>query len=544
MAFVHLHNHSDFSILDGATPIPDMVKRAVDFGMPAVAITDHGYMFGIPELDLECRKYNDGQKNMKQWRHDVECFKKEWELEEPAADPDEADYFDRVHDQWASDVRAWEESGHDVKAVEANRPRLKIKPIFGCEAYFIPGDHVERGHREKRYHLILLAKNSTGYHNLLKCMSEAAGHEMMYYGKPHTVFSMLEKYHEGLICQSACVQGIIQQCVLDGQFDEARDWARKFHALFGDDFYMEIQDHGLTFRNGWDDRKLDEYLVKLAHEEGIKVVCTNDFHYLTREDASTQDILSCIGKATTLDDPNRMRMEGTEFYMKSEEEMRGLFSWCPEAADTTLEIADKCDYELDWSSMYLPEYPGLRPGETAEERFREECEKGLACRYGENWRDLTIGDWNVKDRFEHEYKIITEKGFANYFLIVQDYVQWAKDNGIGVGPGRGSAAGAIVAYAMNITNFDPLENGLMFERFLSPRRSVPRCPISTWTSTMSTFRTCSSTFVTSTARITSARSSRTRRSRPNRPLTTRTASLASRSSWAKSSPRCFRTTPS
>ena len=471
MAFVHLHNHSDFSILDGATPIPDMVKRAVDFGMPAVAITDHGYMFGIPELDLECRKYNDGQKNMKQWRHDVECFKKEWKLEEPAADPDDADYFDRAHDQWASDVRVWEESGHDVKAVEANRPRLKIKPIFGCEAYFIPGDHVERGHREKRYHLILLAKNSTGYHNLLKCMSEAAGHEMMYYGKPHTVFNMLERYHEGLICQSACVQGIIQQCVLDGQFDEARDWARKFHALFGDDFYMEIQDHGLTFRNGWDDRKLDEYLVKLAHEEGIKVVCTNDFHYLTREDASTQDILSCIGKATTLDDPNRMRMEGTEFYMKSEEEMRGLFSWCPEAADTTLEIADKCDYELDWSSMYLPEYPGLRPGETAEERFREECEKGLARRYGENWRDLTIGDWNVKDRFEHEYKIITEKGFANYFLIVQDYVQWAKDNGIGVGPGRGSAAGAIVAYAMNITNFDPLENGLMFERFLSPQRS-------------------------------------------------------------------------
>ena len=470
MAFVHLHNHSDFSILDGATPIPSMVKRAVDERMPAVALTDHGYMFGIPNLDLECRKYNDGQANMKQWCHDVECFKKSWDLEEPAPDADTASYFDRIHDQWASDVAVWESSGHDLAAVQANRPRLKVKPIFGCEAYLITDDCIERGTKQRRYHLILLAKNETGYHNLVKCMSKAAGHEMMYY-RPRTTLDMLKEYHEGLICQSACVQGIIPQCILDGDFDGARRWAETFRDVFGDDFYIEIQDHGLTFRNGWDDRKLDEYLVKMAHEMGVKVVATNDFHYLTRDDASTQDILSCIGKATTLDDPNRMRMEGSEFYMKSEEEMRQLFSWCPEACDTTLEIADKCNYELDWTHMYLPEYPGLRPGETADERFREECEKGLAKRYGENWRDLTIGGWNVKDRFEHEYKIITEKGFANYFLIVQDYVQWAKDNGIGVGPGRGSAAGAIVAYAMNITNFDPLENGLMFERFLSPQRS-------------------------------------------------------------------------
>ena len=416
MAFVHLHNHSDFSILDGATPIPSMVKRAVDEGMPAVALTDHGYMFGIPNLDLECRKYNDGQANMKQWCHDVECFKKSWDLEEPAPDADTASYFDRIHDQWASDVAVWESSGHDLAAVQANRPRLKVKPIFGCEAYLITDDCIERGTKQRRYHLILLAKNETGYHNLVKCMSKAAGHEMMYY-RPRTTLDMLKEYHEGLICQSACVQGIIPQCILDGDFDGARRWAETFRDVFGDDFYIEIQDHGLTFRNGWDDRKLDEYLVKMAHEMGVKVVATNDFHYLTRDDASTQDILSCIGKATTLDDPNRMRMEGSEFYMKSEEEMRQLFSWCPEACDTTLEIADKCNYELDWTHMYLPEYPGLRPGETADERFREECEKGLAKRYGENWRDLTIGGWNVKDRFEHEYKIITEKGFANYFIV-------------------------------------------------------------------------------------------------------------------------------
>ena len=310
MAFVHLHNHSDFSILDGATPIPSMVKRAVDEGMPAVALTDHGYMFGIPNLDLECRKYNDGQANMKQWRHDVECFKKSWDLEEPAPDADDASYFDRIHDQWASDVAVWESSGHDLAAVQANRPRLKVKPIFGCEAYFITDDCIERGTKQRRYHLILLAKNETGYHNLVKCMSKAAGHEMMYY-RPRTTLDMLKEYHEGLICQSACVQGIIPQCILDGDFDGARRWAETFRDVFGDDFYIEIQDHGLTFRNGWDDRKLDEYLVKMAHEMGVKVVATNDFHYLTRDDASTQDILSCIGKATTLDDPNRMRMEGS-----------------------------------------------------------------------------------------------------------------------------------------------------------------------------------------------------------------------------------------
>ncbi|MDD6692819.1 MAG: DNA polymerase III subunit alpha [Olsenella sp.] len=470
MAFVHLHNHSDFSILDGATRIPDMVKRAVDLKMPAVALTDHGYMFGIPNLDLECRKYNDDAANMKQWRHDVECFQKGWELEEPAPDAEGADYFDCVHAQWERDVSAWEGSGHDLEAVRASRPHLKIKPIFGCEAYFITDDCIERGTKQRRYHLILLAKNEVGYHNLVKCMSVAAGHEMMYY-KPRTTLAMLEEYHEGLICQSACVQGIIQQNVLDGNFDEARSWARTFKRLFGDDFYMEVQDHGLTFRNGWDDRKLDEYLVKIARELDVKLVATNDFHYLTREDAPTQDILSCIGKATTLDDTTRMRMEGTEFYMKSEEEMRELFSWLPEACDNTLEVAAKCDYELDWTHMYLPQYPGLKPGETAEARFHDECERGLARRYGEDWRNVVINGINVQDRFEYEYKIICDKGFANYFLIVQDYVQWAKDNGIGVGPGRGSAAGAIVAYAMNITNFDPLENGLMFERFLSPQRS-------------------------------------------------------------------------
>ena len=472
MAFVHLHNHSDYSMLDAATKIPDMVKRAVDLDMPALALTDHGYMFGVPDFDLECRKYNDAQKDMKQWKHDVECFKKDWELEEPEPDAADAGPHDRVHAQWASDVAVWEESGHDLAAVEANRPELLIKPIFGCEAYFITDDCIQKGTKQHRYHLLLLAKNETGYVNLMKMMSEAASGEMFYY-YPRTTLDMLRRYHEGIICSSACVSGIIPRMYFQGRPDEAKQWALTFRDIFGEDFYLEVQDHGLSDPawGGFDDRSLSEQIIRLGRELGIKVIATNDNHYLTREDAPTQDILSCIGTASKVDDVNRKRMTGTEFYIKSEEEMRKLFSWCPEVIDNTLEVAAKCDYELDWTHMYLPKFPGLREGETSEQRFREECEKGLAIRYGEDWKNVEIGGWNVLDRLNHEYDIICTKGFADYFLIVQEYVQWAKRNGIGVGPGRGSAAGALVAYAMDITTFDPLSNGLMFERFLSPQRS-------------------------------------------------------------------------
>ncbi len=475
MAFVHLHNHSTFSILDAATRIPDMVKRAVEYKMPAIALTDHGYMFGIPEFDTQCRNYNSRQKDFKQWSHDRECFAKDWELEEPKPDGEDAGPHDLVHAQWERDVAAWNEAGGPsnkeagLAAVDACKPAPLIKPIFGCEAYFITDDAIEKGTRQRRYHLILLAKNHTGFVNLMKMMSKAAN-EMFYY-RPRTTLDMLKEYHEGIICQSACVQGIIPQNILDGNFEEAERWARIYQDIFGDDFYIEIQDHGLEFRNGFNDRSLDEQLVKLAHKLGIKVVATNDMHYLNREDAPTQDIVSCIGTASHLDDVNRKHMEGSEFYLKSEEEMRELFSWCPEACETTLEIASKCNYELDWTHTYLPKFPGLEEGETSEERFRKECEEGLAKRYGDDWRDLTVGGVNVKERFEYEYGVICQKGFADYFLIVQEYVRWAKQHGIGVGPGRGSAAGAIVAYAMDITTFDPLENGLMFERFLSVERS-------------------------------------------------------------------------
>ncbi len=468
MAFVHLHNHTDFSILDGATRVDDLVKRAVDLGMPAVALTDHGYMFGVPNFDLACRGYNTSQADFKQWSHDVECFTKGWELEEPAPDAPDALPHDRVHAQWEQDVAIWEQT-KDVEAVKANKPAPLIKPIFGCEAYFITDDQIERGTKPRRYHLILLAKNETGYVNLMKMMSKAANE--MYYYKPRTTLGMLREYHEGIICQSACVQGIIQQNILDNNFAEAERWAKAYQDVFGEDFYIEIQDHGLRFRNGWNDRKLSEHLVKLASKLGIKVVATNDIHYLLREDAPVQDLLNCIGTNSKIDQTDRKRMDGSEFYMKSEEEMREIFSWCPEACDNTLEIAAKCNFELDWSSMFLPKFPGLEEGETSEERFRKECEAGLAIRYGDDWDGKEINGISIRERFEYEYDVICTKGFADYFLIVQEYVRWAKQNGIGVGPGRGSAAGAIVAYAMDITTFDPLENGLMFERFLSVERS-------------------------------------------------------------------------
>ena len=461
MAFVHLHNHTDYSMLDGATRVGDMVRRAVDQKMPAVAITDHGYMYGVPDLDLACAKYNHDQADWQQWFHDKDNFAKGREIHVPDQEKEPEAYA-----QWQRDVAA-HEAGEDLNSV---KPTPLIKPIFGCEAYFTPDETLARDHKPELYHMILLAKDNAGYINLMQMMSDAAVRGFYY--KPRTTLQMLKDHHEGVICTSACVSGIIPRHILRGQPDDAIAWAKTFRDVFGkDDFYIEIQDHGLTFENGMTDRQLDEQLVELARSLDLKVVCTNDFHYLTRDDAPVQDLMMCIGMNAKVDDDSRMRMEGTEFYMKTEEEMRELFSWCPEACDNTLEIAAKCNVELDWDSMILPKFPLLDPGETHESQFRRECEEGLAKRYGDDWATQTIGGVNVKERFEYEYKVICDKGFAAYFLIVQEYVRWAKQNGIGVGPGRGSAAGAIVAYAMDITTFDPLSNGLLFERFLSPQRS-------------------------------------------------------------------------
>ncbi|MFR4570413.1 MAG: DNA polymerase III subunit alpha [Collinsella stercoris] len=463
MAFVHLHNHTVYSMLDGATRIKDMVQRAVDLGMPAVAITDHGYMYGVPELGLACDAVNHGTPEYKVWSHDKSFLEKgrrdELECPDQESDP-------RGYEQHMKDLAMWDAKGN----IDELKPPLVIKPIFGCEVYFTPDDTLARDRKPELYHMVLFAQNEKGYVNLMQTVSEAA--VQGFYYKPRVTLDNLRRHREGLIASSACIAGIIPKCIDRGEMATAIEWAETFRDTFEPgNFYIEIQEHGITTDSGITDEELSKTLIQIAAQVGVKVIATNDFHYLTREDAPVQDVIMCIGTGSKIDDPNRIRMEGSEFYMKTEEEMRALFPYCPEACDNTLEIAQKCNVELDWDSIILPNYPLLDPGETHESQFRRECEEGLAKRYGDDWDGKSVNGVDIRERFEFEYKVICDKGFAAYFLIVAEYVRWAKENGIGVGPGRGSAAGALVAYAMDITTFDPLSNGLMFERFLSPERT-------------------------------------------------------------------------
>ena len=463
MAFVHLHNHTVYSMLDGATRIKDMVARAVELGMPAVAITDHGYMYGVPELGLACDAVNHGTPEYKVWSHDKSFLEKgrrdELECPDQASDP-------RGYEQHMKDLAMWDAKGN----IDELKPPLVIKPIFGCEVYFTPDETLARDRKPELYHMVLFAQNEKGYVNLMQTVSEAA--VQGFYYKPRVTLDNLRRHREGLIASSACIAGIIPKCIDRGEVATAIEWAETFRDTFEPgNFYIEIQEHGITTDSGITDEELSKTLIQIAEQVGVKVIATNDFHYLTRDDAPVQDVVMCIGTNSKIDDPNRIRMEGSEFYMKTEEEMRALFPYCPEACDNTLEIAEKCDVELDWDSIILPNYPLLDPGETHESQFRRECEEGLAKRYGDDWDGRSINGVDIRERFEFEYKVICDKGFAAYFLIVAEYVRWAKQNGIGVGPGRGSAAGALVAYAMDITTFDPLSNGLMFERFLSPERT-------------------------------------------------------------------------
>ena len=463
MAFVHLHNHTVYSMLDGATRIKDMVSRAVELGMPAVAITDHGYMYGVPELGLACDAVNHGTPEYKVWSHDKSFLEKgrrdELECPDQESDP-------RGYEQHMKDLAMWDEKGN----IDELKPPLVIKPIFGCEVYFTPDETLARDRKPELYHMVLFAQNEKGYVNLMQTVSEAA--VQGFYYKPRVTLDNLRRHREGLIASSACIAGIIPKCIDRGEMATAIEWAETFRDTFEPgNFYIEIQEHGITTDSGITDEELSRTLIQIAEQVGVKVIATNDFHYLTREDAPVQDVVMCIGTNSKIDDPSRIRMEGSEFYMKTEEEMRALFPYCPEACDNTVEIAEKCNVELDWDSIILPNYPLLDPGETHESQFRRECEEGLAKRYGDDWDGREIGGVDIRERFEFEYKVICDKGFAAYFLIVAEYVRWAKQNGIGVGPGRGSAAGALVAYAMDITTFDPLSNGLMFERFLSPERT-------------------------------------------------------------------------
>jgi DNA polymerase-3 subunit alpha len=397
MSFVHLHTHTEYSLLDGAARVKSLVKRAVEFEMPALAITDHGYMYGA------------------------------------------VDFY---------------------KAAT----RAGVKPIIGCEVYFNPGDRAKREGRPDLYHLLLLAKNNEGYRNLMALVSDAA--VAGFYYKPQVNLELLERYSEGLVGTSACLSGILAKSIEYGQPEEAREWARRYAGIFAPgDFYVEIQEQGIVTENGTSQAQLNRELSALAGELGLGLVATNDVHYLTREDARTQDLLLCIGTGSTVDQPGRMKFSCDEFYMKTADEMAAsIGNAYPEAVANTLEIANKCNVEIETGKIILPKFE-VPEGETEESYLRERCIEGLKWRYGEPIPDDVMG------RLEEELGVVGPKGIAAYFLIVQDFTLWAKEHGIGVGPGRGSAAGSIIAYALGITNLDPIENGLLFERFLNPERT-------------------------------------------------------------------------
>ncbi|HIS39909.1 MAG TPA: DNA polymerase III subunit alpha, partial [Candidatus Aphodovivens avistercoris] len=400
MAFVHLHNHTEYSLLDGATHVKDMVRRAAELGMPAVAITDHGVMSGVPELSDAC---------------------------------------DAVE----------KETG------------VRVKPIFGCEVYFTTDEELKKDGKPRLYHLLLLAKTNEGYHNLVKLVSQS--HVDNFYYKPRTTFSMLQKYGHGIIGASACIAGIIPKLLDNRQFDDAVAWAQRFASCFDEgDFYIELQNQGLRTDGGLTQTELNRQLTDVARAVGLKTIATNDFHYLTREDARAQDIMLCIGTGSAVNDTNRMRFENDQFYMKTEEEMREALRDFPEACDETVLLAEKCNVVLERDSI-LPRFP-LPEGETEESWFRKRVNEGMIERYGDPVPK------EARERADYEMSVIIQQGFPAYFLIVQEYLEWARSQGIGVGPGRGSAAGSIVAYAMKITDLEPLSNGLLFERFLSPER--------------------------------------------------------------------------
>ncbi len=400
MAFVHLHNHTEYSLLDGLTHIKDMVRRAADLDMPAIAITDHGVMSGVPELCDACA------------------------------------------------------------AVEKETGKT-VKPIYGCEVYFTTDEDLRKDIKPKLYHLLLLAKTNEGYHNLLHLVSES--HVDNFYYKPRTTFSMLQKYGKGIIGSSACIAGIIPKLLDNRQFDDAVEWANKFASCFEPgDFYIELQNQGIRTDGGLTQTELNRQLTQVAQQAGLKTIATNDFHYLLQEDAKAQDIMLCIGTGSSVNETNRMKFANDQFYMKSEEEMREALAEFPEACDTTVEVAEKCNVVLERDSI-LPKFP-LPEGETDESWFRHQVMEGMRARYGDPVPAEPL------ERAEYEMSVIIQQGFPAYFLIVQEYLDWARSQGIGVGPGRGSAAGSIVAYAMRITDLEPLSNGLLFERFLSPER--------------------------------------------------------------------------
>lgn len=401
--FVHLHVHSEYSLLDGASRIEELAERAAELGMKALALTDHGVMYGAIPFYKACRKHG-------------------------------------------------------------------IKPILGCEVYFTAGSLKERASRQDQpiYHLILLSKNMKGYQNLMKLVSIA--HLEGFHYKPRIDYEHLRKYSEGLVCLSSCLGSEVSQHLLHGRPEEAKAAALRYKDIFGDDYYLELQDHSLI-----EQKKVNAAMIELARETGIKLIATNDAHYLTPQDEPVQEILICIGTGKTIEDEDRLKFSTNQMYLKSTEEMGRLFPHVPEALAHTLEVAEKCNLELEFGKAILPQFRPIPDGLSAAEYLKELCEQGVVQRYEDSseWGHAEFRG-KLAQRLDYELSVIERMGYSDYFLIVWDFIRFAHESGIPVGPGRGSSAGSLVAYVLQITDVDPIHYGLLFERFLNPERvSMP-----------------------------------------------------------------------
>ncbi|MFZ5901418.1 DNA polymerase III subunit alpha [Desulforudis sp. 1088] len=393
-SFVHLHCHTEYSLLDGAARIPDLVRSARELGMTSLAITDHGAMFGVIDFYNACRKE-------------------------------------------------------------------EIKPVLGCEVYVATRTMQDKqaGVDDKQYHLVLLAENDEGYKNLLRLVS--LGYTEGFYYKPRVDKDLLYRYNKGLIALSGCLAGEIAHFAMQGEMEKARAAAGEYRDIFGDAFFLELQDHGLKEQG-----PVNRALVDIGRQLGIPVVATNDVHYVKKADAEIHDILLCIQTGKTVLDNQRMRFDSQEFFLKSPEEMAAIFGEIPSSLTNTALIAERCQVNLESGKLHLPEYR-VPDGYNVDSYLRELCYRGARERYGE------VAD-EVAARIDFELGVISQMGFSGYFLIVWDFIHYARQKGVLVGPGRGSAAGSIVSYCLGITNLDPLPYGLLFERFLNPERvSMP-----------------------------------------------------------------------
>lgn len=427
MSFTHLHVHTEYSLLDGSSKIKEITKRAAELGMDSLAITDHGVMYGV------------------------------------------IDFY-----------KAAKEAG--------------IKPILGCEVYVAPGSRFDKeaGTGEDKYnHLVLLAENNTGYQNLMKIVSR--GFTEGFYYKPRVDKELLREFHEGIIATSACLAGEVQRYLARGMYEEAKRVALSYQDIFGkDNFFLELQDHGIA-----EQHYVNPQLLRMSEETGIELICTNDVHYTYADDADAHDILLCIQTGKKVTDENRMRYTGGQYYLKSPEEMTELFKYAPQAVANTEKIAERCNVEIEFGVTKLPKF-AVPQGYTSWTYLNYLCYEGLKKRYPEQAADISVEEFvrlakeesvedrkdvvikiaedtnNIFQRLAYELSVIYSMGYVDYFLIVWDYINFAKRHDIPVGPGRGSAAGSIVSYCLEITDLDPIKYSLIFERFLNPERvSMP-----------------------------------------------------------------------